>query len=206
MTSSDTPTTPDLAPGKDGDLPTVLLDQIEYHVREHLRPRLEGLSDEEYFYDPTPDGSAWTVHPRVSEGQAPPTAIQGGAGDVVIDFEFPEPDPTPLTTIAWRLGHIIVGVLGARSHSHFGGPPADYMTWSYAATAAEALEQFDAEYERWIAGVRSWNEEDLQVAVGEAEGPWAEYSRATLVAHIHRELIHHLAEIALLRDLWAHRA
>ena len=50
-----------------------------------------------------------------------------------------------------------------------------------------------------------WDAEDLQVAVGEAEGPYAEYSRATLVAHIHRELIHHLAEVALLRDLWAHR-
>ena len=58
---------------------------------------------------------------------------------------------------------------------------------------------------RWIEGVRGWGAEDLQVAVGEAEGPYAEYSRATLVAHIHRELIHHLAEVALLRDLWAHR-
>ena len=65
--------------------------------------------------------------------------------------------------------------------------------------------QFDREYARWIEGVRAWGEEDLQVAVGEAEGPWAEHSRATLVAHIHRELIHHLAEIALLRDLWAHQ-
>ncbi len=28
---------------------------------------------------------------------------------------------------------------------------------------------------------------------------------AALVLHIHRELIHHGAEIALLRDLYAHR-
>lgn len=28
----------------------------------------------------------------------------------------------------------------------------------------------------------------------------------TLIAHIHREIIHHGAEVALLRDLWAHRA
>ena len=124
---------------------------------------------------------------------------------MVIDVDFPEPDSAPLTTIARRLGHVIVGVLAMRSHSHFGGPPADYMTWDYAPTAQEALDQFDTEYERWIQGVKSWSEEDLQPAVGEAEGPWAEYSRATLVAHIYRELIHHLAEIALLRDLWAHR-
>ncbi|MBB2986007.1 hypothetical protein FHW15_001151 [Terracoccus luteus] len=29
--------------------------------------------------------------------------------------------------------------------------------------------------------------------------------RADLVAHINRELIHHGAELALLRDLYAHR-
>ena len=40
---------------------------------------------------------------------------------------------------------------------------------------------------------------------GPAEGPWAERPRAELVLHINRELIHHGAEIALLRDLYAHR-
>ncbi|HEX7351326.1 DinB family protein [Brachybacterium sp.] len=191
--------------GRGGDLPSVLIDQIEVHVREHLRPRLEGLTDEEYFFDPSGRGRAWTVHPRIPDAELPPTRLQGGSGEMVIDFEAPEPTPAPLTTIAWRLGHLIVGVLALRSHSHFRGPTADYMTWDYAATATEALAQFDAEYERWISGVRSWSAEDLLVAVGEAEGPWAEHSRATLVAHINRELIHHLAEIALLRDLWAHR-
>ena len=201
-------TTDDTAPasrGRDGDLPTVLVDQIEDHMRESLRPRLEGLTDEEYFYDPTGDGDSWTVHPRTPAGQTPPTSIQGGSGELVIDFEVPEPDPAPFTTIAWRLGHVIVGVLAVRSNSHFGGPPADYMSWEYSATAEEALAQLDREYARWIEGVRGWGAEDLQVAVGEAEGLYAEYSRATLVAHIHRELIHHLAEVALLRDLWAHR-
>lgn len=204
MTSNDTTQAPQTR-GVGGDLPTVLLDQIELHVREHLRPRLEGLTDEEYFFDPGATGRAWTVHPRAADGETPPTPLQGGSGAMVIDVEFPEPVPAPLTTIAWRLGHIIVGLLAMRSHDHHGGPPAGYMSWNYAATATEALAQFDAEYERWIEGVRAWDEEDLQIAVGESEGPWAKYSRATLVAHINRELIHHLAEIALLRDLWAHR-
>lgn len=53
--------------------------------------------------------------------------------------------------------------------------------------------------------MRAWNAEDLHQAVGPAEGPYAEASRTTLVARINRELIHHLAEIALLRDLYAHR-
>ena len=29
-----------------------------------------------------------------------------GAGDAVIDYAMPEPEPPPLTTIAWRMGHI----------------------------------------------------------------------------------------------------
>lgn len=180
----------------------VLLEQIEFHWREQARPHLEGLTDEEYLFDPTADGSAWTLHPRRDD--LPQEHLQGGSGDLVIDFVFPEPSPQPFTTIAWRLGHVIVGVLALRNHSHFGGPAADYMTWDYASTAAGALAQLDREYERWIEGVRAWSEDDLLERAGEAEGPWADLTRADLVAHIHRELIHHLAEIALLRDLWTH--
>jgi len=179
--------------GEGGDLPTVLLDQIEFHWTQFMRGRLEGLTDEEYLWDPTGDQRAWTVRP-------------GGQEGTTIDFAIPEPVPAPFTTIAWRIGHIVVGVLAARSHSHHGGPPADYGSWPYAATAQEALDQLDREYARWIDGVRRWDAEDLQVAVGPAEGPFAAMSRATLVAHINRELLHHLAEIGVIRDLYAHRA
>jgi hypothetical protein len=41
--------------------------------------------------------------------------------------------------------------------------------------------------------------------VGVAEGPWHAHPMASLVFHINREAIHHLAEIALLRDLYANR-
>lgn len=181
----------------------LLIDQIEWHWRNQLRPRLDGLTTQEYFWEPVP--TSWNVHPR-GHGY---TEMQGGAmgeGGFTIDFAFPEPEPAPVTTIAWRLGHVIVGVLGARNHSHFDGPPADYMTWTYAGTADEALAQLDDAYERWIEGVRGWSEDDLRQPCGPMEGPWAEDSRARLVLHIHRELIHHGAEIALLRDLYAHRA
>jgi hypothetical protein len=40
---------------------------------------------------------------------------------------------------------------------------------------------------------------------GPAEGPFAEYPMAALVLHINREALHHGAEIALLRDLYANR-
>ncbi|MDN5726399.1 MAG: DinB family protein [Propionibacteriales bacterium] len=92
-----------------------------------------------------------------------------------------------------------------RSHSHFGGPEADYMSWPYAGTADEALAQLDTAYERWITGVRGLDAETLAQPCGPDEGPYADLPMATLVLHIHREVIHHGAEIALLRDLYAHR-
>jgi hypothetical protein len=132
--------------------------------------------------------------------------VQAGSGTFTIDFAFPEPDPPPVTTIAWRLGHIIVGVLGARIGSHFGGTPVDYQSFDYAGTAAAALEQLDRMYLAWSQGVRSLGPDGLARPCGPAEGPYADRSMAALVLHINREVIHHGAEVALLRDLYAHRA
>lgn len=181
------------------DWNTQLVDQADWHWREQLRPRLEGLTDAEYLWEPVP--GCWSVRPR-GTGDAP---IQVGAGEVTIDFAFPEPDPAPVTTIAWRLGHIIVGVLGMRNASHFGRDAVDYETHDYAGTASGALEQLDREYARWIAGVRGLGEEGLLRPCGPAEGPFADAPLSALVLHINRELIHHGAEVALLRDLYAHQ-
>jgi hypothetical protein len=141
------------------------------------------------------------VRPR-AESTAP---ILGGSGDLVTEFAFPEPDPPPVTTIAWRLVHLIVGVLGMRNASHFGRDPVDYFTYENPATAAAALADLDAEYARWVAGVRGLGDDGLTRPVGEAEGPFAAHPYSSLVLHIHREMIHHGAEILLLRDLYRSR-
>jgi len=176
-----------------------LLDQLDWHWRRQLRPRLEGLSDDEYVWEPAP--GCWSIRRR-GESSAPITA---GSGAFTIDFAFPEPQPAPLTTIAWRSGHIVVGVLGVRVAAHFGGPPADYQTFAYAGTAADALQQLDQAYAAWAVGVRSLGAAGLARACGPGEGPFAEYPMATLVLHINREVLHHGAEIALLRDLYQHQ-
>ncbi|AQZ67470.1 unnamed protein product [[Actinomadura] parvosata subsp. kistnae] len=176
----------------------LLREQIDWHWTNQLRPRLAGLTDDEYFWEPAP--GSWNVRPR-GTGTAP---VQGGSGAMTIDFEIPPPDPAPFTTISWRLAHVIVGVLAARNASHFGGKPADYHSFEYAATADEALAQLDAEYATWLAGVESLGEDGLSRPCGEAEGPYAEYPMSALVLHINRELIHHLSEVCLLRDLYLH--
>jgi len=50
--------------------------------------------------------------------------------------------------------------------------------------------------------VRRLGADGLARAIGPAEGPWADHPMATLVLHINREMLHHGAEIALLRDLY----
>jgi hypothetical protein len=184
---------------QDLDLTRLLHEQLDWHWTHQLRPRFAGLTDEEYRWEPTP--GAWNVRPR-GTGSAP---VQGGSGEFTIDFAFPEPQPAPVTTIAWRLGHLVVGVLGARNHGHFDGPRADYMDWEYAGTADGALDQLDTAYAAWSAGVRGLDEAGLASRCGPVEGQWADRSMAQLVLHINREVIHHGAEIALLRDLYAHR-
>ncbi|GIE33352.1 hypothetical protein Ait01nite_063970 [Actinoplanes italicus] len=176
-----------------------LREQLDFHWRSQLRPGLDGLTDDEYFWEPAP--GAWSVRPRGTS--AAPMAA--GAGDFTIDWEYPEPSPPPVTTIAWRLGHIIVGVLGARVASHFGGPPADYLNFTYAGTADEALTQLDDAHAAWLAGVTALGDEGLNRPCGEAEGQYAAEPLATLILHINREVIHHGAEILLLRDLYRSR-
>ena len=176
----------------------LLVDQLDFHWQHQLRPRLEGLTDEEYFWEPVPD--TWSVRAR-GTSSAP---VQAGAGDFTIDFAFPQPEPPPVTTIAWRIGHIIVGCLAMRTASHFGRHPADYESWRYAGSADEALRQLDEEYAVWREAVSALGEEELARPCGPAEGPYADSPMARLVLHINRELIHHGAEIALLRDLYAH--
>jgi len=176
-----------------------LLEQLTWHWEGQLRPRFDGLTDAEYLWEPVE--GAWSLR-AAGTGRA---AMAAGGGALLADFEFPEPTPAPVTTIAWRMAHLLVGVLGARNASHFGGPPVDYLTKVYPSTAAEALAELDVEYDRWTQGVAGLDASSLATPVGPAEGDFTAHPWAGLILHINRELIHHGAEIALLRDLYAHR-
>jgi hypothetical protein len=173
-----------------------LVDQLRWHWQNQLRPRLDGMTDEEYFWEPV--AGCWNIRPR-GQSTAP---IAAGAGGYTIDFAFPPPDPEPVTTIAWRLAHIIVAIFGHRNASHFGGPAAEYRAFGYAGTAARALRQLDDGYAAWIKGVRDLGADGLSRPCGPAEGEFAEHPMAELVLHINREVLHHGAEICLLRDLY----
>lgn len=171
-------------------------DQLDWHWHERLRPRLDGLTDEEYFWEPVP--GCWTVRPRRR-------ASEIGGGRFTVDYAFPPPEPAPVTTIAWRLAHLTVHVLGKRAETQFGGPPVRYEAFPYADTAVTALHQLDRAHQAWSSGLRTLTPADLGRVAGPVEGPFADRPLAALVLHIHREVLHHGAEIALLRDLYLHR-
>ncbi len=86
-----------------------------------------------------------------------------------------------LTTIAWRLGHIIVGVLGMRVASHFGGPPFDYATPANPGDAEMPLAHSTPYGGGWPAGAGGRGGRPRPC--GPAEGPWAKASMAELVLH-----------------------
>ena len=174
-------------------------DQLDWHWRTQLRPRLDGLTDEEYFWEPVP--GCWSVR-RHGESSAP---ARLGAGDYLLDLAGQDLDPPPVTTIAWRLGHIMVGCFVMRlDNEEFGGPEvyrgsyrAGYDAFTYAPAAQDALNQLDELYLRWSQAVRLVGEEGLERPCEFHYEPLS-----TLVLHINREVIHHGAEIALLRDLY----
>jgi hypothetical protein len=180
-----------------------LANQLRWHWENHLRPRLSGMADDEYHWEPA--AGAWGLRPVGATAPDYPGAVQAGSGDWLVDFAFPEPSPAPVTTIAWRVAHVLVGVFGARMAAHFGGPELDYFTYDYPGAAAEALARLEAAVVDWCDAVDGLDEEALSAPAGPAETPFEDHPMLELVLHINREAIHHGAEMCLLRDLYAAR-
>src|SRR5581483_11078598 len=83
-----------------------------------------------------------------------------------------------------------------------GQPPVSHASDDLPATARDALDRLDAGYRVARGYLDATTEETLAEPIGEAGGPWADDDRASFVLHMLDELIHHAAEIAVLRDLY----
>jgi hypothetical protein len=201
----------------------VLLDQLNI-AREIAQARLGGLvspaslpkgaplapragdgplTDQEYLWEPVP--GAWSLRRR-GEAVSPRPL---GPGEWQLDSATGgDPDPTPVTTIAWRLGHLHWCFAGDWEWT-FGErrrPPAELVDFS--PSAAVALERFWATLDRWRDSVAAMTDEQLDT-VGFGQNPnsdAAELPFITVIAAANIELIHHMAEVALLRDLYRTRS
>ncbi len=162
---------------------------------EALSRVLGDIDDEEFFWEPV--AGCWTVHLR-SEVRA---ASADGCGEWVIDYEVPDPDPAPVTTIAWRTVHISA---------------VNYLYWDYAFGSATA--SFDLDMPGNVAAATRWlqaSQELLTTVLAELGDPdrgtprmtnWGEWwpCHKIFTTLIH-EQVHHGAEISLLRDLYRNR-
>jgi hypothetical protein len=158
-----------------------------------LRERVEGLTDEEYLWEPAP--GCWTIRPRPD-------------GTWVADSVLPRPEPEPFTTLAWRLWHIIDMYGEDRAPRWLDvppqGPPIGLDSPEGApATAADAIALLERAHDRWDAHLALVDDARLAEPVGSVAGPqYASRSRAAYVLHMLDEFIHHGAEVGQLRDLW----
>lgn len=69
-------------------------------------------------------------------------------------------------------------------------------------TADDAVAFCERAYHIWRDGLASMSDETLWQPLGPAAGPYADDPYVGLALHVRNELIHHGAEIALLRDLY----
>jgi len=174
-----------------GDL---LIEQLEFYWKFHLWPRLQGLTDEEYLWEPVE--GMWSVRPDEH-------------GRMVYELENPAPDPPPLTTIAWRMVHIGVGCFAIRVNAFFADNPdnadmfdARHVPSEIPGTAADGLDFLRYWYQRWNQSIRSLDKDSLWSPLGPRGALFSDDPMLGLITHINREVMHHGGEICLLRDLF----
>jgi len=162
---------------------------LSSYVIERTRGRLAGLTDEEYWWSPVE--GAWTAHVR--------------DGQFSVDSAEPAPDPTPFTTLSWRMYHLMGCYAQERNAQWLDIEPATNPMWDKDAQpvdAAAAVALLQRCQDLWIAYLDATTEQTLQQPLGDKAGPYGSATGADYVLHQIDEQIHHGAEIALLRDLY----
>jgi hypothetical protein len=169
-----------------------LIDAFDY-VWGRLGDRLGGLTDEEYFWEPVP--GCWSL--RLGEDGR--WQLDGGGGG------GPAPDPAPVATIAWRLGHLGGLGVGGFANARFGDGALTTDQIEFPSRAAAVPAFLDEHYRAWRAGLAGLSPAQWAEPLGPAWGPYAESNTIDLALHVLDEVVHHGAEVGLLRDLYVHR-
>jgi len=170
----------------------LLVGQLEFYWEMHLWPRLNGLTDDEYFWEPVP--GCWSVR-----------AADGGAFRA--DGPQDPPEPPPVTTIAWRMMHIAVGCFTIRTSAFFdnaGGDMFDprHIPADLPHTAAGGLAFLHDSYRRWHDRIAALDDVAMRTPLGPKGAYFSAEPMAALIMHVNRETMHHGGEIGVLRDLY----
>ena len=178
---------------------TLLAAQLDTTL-EFFWERLGGLTDEEYLWEPGP--GAWNLRPREQQR----TSRGQGAGGWVWEFEPRDPRPAPLRTIAWLMWHLSEMCLGRAdwTNGEHRVLPDDVPC---APTADEAVAQLKDAFARWRSVFDDLDPGEYEL-VGRSQYPGGldpDLPLRDILWWQNREIIHHTAEIGLLRDLYLWR-
>ena len=163
-------------------------------VWERLIGRLAGLTDDEYLWEPVP--GCWSL--RLEATGRGRLDGSGGGG--------PPPDPVPVTTIAWRLGHLGGLCLGGFADRRFGDGTLDPRRLDFPVHADEAGGFLNVHFHAWRNGLAGLTAAEWGAPLGGSWGPYAEADTVDLALHVLDEVVHHAAEVGVLRDLYPHRS
>ncbi|MGW8359061.1 DinB family protein [Streptomyces wedmorensis] len=159
------------------------------------------MTDAEYLWEPGP--GCWSVR-RHADGPGPGATVLVGAGEFGRDTTPPpHPEPAPFTTIAWRLSHL-AELLALRADHTNGSHSLTRDDYRVSGDVATAVKAFSAAADAWRGALLSADDEALDT-VGHCTYPHGsdpEELFLDVVWWVNQEILHHGAEIALLRDLY----
>ncbi|MET8331669.1 DinB family protein [Streptomyces sp. NPDC005181] len=162
------------------------------------------MTDEEYLWEPVP--GCWSVRRRTA-GPGPGATVLVGAGDWGRDATPPpHPTPPPFTTLAWRLSHLSE-LLALRADHTNGSHTLTRDDYVVAGDAAGAVAAFESGAAAWREALLGADDAALDT-VGHSTYPHGsdpEDPFIETVWWVNQELLHHGAEIALIRDLFRAR-
>jgi hypothetical protein len=159
------------------------------------------LTDDEYFWEPVRD--SWSVRRRTA-GPGPRATWLVGSGEWGRDgYHGKEPYPPPFTTIAWRLSHLSE-LLALRADYTTGSHSLTKDTYVISGDANTAVAALAAAVDAWRGTLAQCDDTALDT-VGYSTFPYGsdvEEMFIDIVWWVNQEVLHHGAEIALLRDLY----
>jgi DHA1 family bicyclomycin/chloramphenicol resistance-like MFS transporter len=177
----------------------LLVSQLEFYWDIHLWPRLNGLNDDEYFWEPV--AGCWSIRADADgrfRSDPPPGPAATG-------------QPPPVTTIAWRMMHVAVGCFATRTSTFFGdgSGPADadmfdprHTPADLPHTASDGVAFLHDSYQQWHDHIAALDDEGMRTPLGPKGAYFSADPMAALIVHVNRETMHHGGEIGVLRDLY----
>lgn len=153
---------------------------------ERFRARVVGLDDEEYRWEP----AAGCLTVRAGETGSFVTGGPSSTG--------------PLATVAWRICHIGDFLRHERNWRWLGREPEHSdQDIRHPMTAAGGVACVEASWAMWQRLASSLTPAEMWEPIGAVGGPYGDSERLGFVIHIMDELIHHVAEVGVMRDPYA---